>query len=146
MAAFKGERTFEVDVPIEHMYDVISDYERYPQFVSDVAETRAKPGQGDTAEVSYVLAVARRIGYTVRCTHQRPHRVDWDLVKGTMMKKNTGYWILEPMGEARTRVTYMCELDLGMLVPKRVARTLVTVSMPKMLEEFKQRAEALYKG
>lgn len=146
MAAIKGEKTFEVDVPLEHMYDVVVDYARYPEFISDVAETRVDQRRGEVAVVSFVLPLARRIGYTVRNVHQRPLRIDWDLVKGTMMKKNSGSWTFAPLGDDRTRVTYVCELDLGMLVPRKVTEALVKVSMPKMLNEFKARAEALYKG
>ena len=141
----RGERTIVVNVPPEHMFDVVADYERYPEFGSGILEATVEERSGQVLVVSFAVKVVKLIEYTLRLVHDRPQRIDWTLVRGNLMKSNVGGWQFNPLSGARTEVRYSCEIGMGALVPRAVTVALVDISLPKMLSEFKTRAEALYR-
>jgi ribosome-associated toxin RatA of RatAB toxin-antitoxin module len=134
-------RTIVINAPVEKVYDVITQYERYPEFLPEVKEVRVANRQGSTLELHYKVDVVKTVRYSIRVTEERPRRMAWSFIEGEVMKDNKGSWLLEPEGEGKTRATYNVEMALGLLVPKAVVNALVDTSLPKMLEAFKRRAE-----
>ncbi|WP_163865087.1 type II toxin-antitoxin system RatA family toxin [Myxococcus eversor] len=135
-------RTIVINAPVEKVFDVITQYERYPEFLSEVKEIRTENRKGNTVDVHYKVDVMKTVNYSIRVVEERPRRMAWSFIKGEVMKDNKGSWLLEPEGEGKTRATYNVEMALGLLVPKAVVNALVDTSLPKMLEAFKRRAEA----
>lgn len=135
-------RTIVINAPVEKVFDVITQYERYPEFLPEVKEVRAANRQGNTLELHYKVEVMKTVRYSIRVTEERPRRMVWTFIEGEVMKDNKGSWVLEPEGEGKTRATYTVEMALGLLVPKAVVNALVDTSLPKMLDAFKRRAEA----
>jgi ribosome-associated toxin RatA of RatAB toxin-antitoxin module len=134
-------RTIVINAPVEKVYDVITQYERYPEFLPEVKEVRVANRQGSTLELHYKVDVVKTVRYSIRVTEERPRRMAWSFIEGEVMRDNKGSWLLEPEGEGKTRATYNVEMALGLLVPKAVVNALVDTSLPKMLEAFKRRAE-----
>jgi len=134
-------RTIVINAPVEKVFDVITQYERYPEFLPEVKEVRVANRQGSTLELHYKVDVVKTVRYSIRVTEERPRRMAWSFIEGEVMKDNKGSWLLEPEGEGKTRATYNVEMALGLLVPKAVVNALVDTSLPKMLEAFKRRAE-----
>ncbi|NTX01900.1 MULTISPECIES: type II toxin-antitoxin system RatA family toxin [Myxococcus] len=137
-----ASRTIVINAPIEKVFDVITQYERYPEFLSEVKETRTANRKDNTVDVHYKVDVMKTVRYSIRVVEERPRRMSWTFIEGEVMKDNKGSWVLEPEGEGKTRATYNVEMALGLLVPKAVVNALVDTSLPKMLEAFKRRAEA----
>jgi|SRR5215217_471858 len=135
-------RTIVINAPIEKVFDVITQYDRYPEFLSEVKETRTANRKDNTVDVHYKVDVMKTVRYSIRVVEERPRRMSWTFIEGEVMKDNKGSWVLEPEGEGKTRATYNVEMALGLLVPKAVVNALVDTSLPKMLEAFKRRAEA----
>ncbi|MCP3105145.1 SRPBCC family protein [Myxococcus sp. K15C18031901] len=135
-------RTIVINAPVEKVFDVISNFERYPEFLPEVKEIRTSNRKGDTVDVHYKVDVVKTIRYTIRAVQERPRKLAWTYVEGEVMKDNKGSWLLEPEGEGKTRATYNVEMALGALVPKAIVNALVDTSLPKMLDAFKRRAEA----
>ncbi|WP_338865586.1 SRPBCC family protein [Myxococcus stipitatus] len=136
-------RTIVINAPIEKVFDVITQYERYPEFLSEVKAIRTANRKGNTVDVHYTVEVMKTVRYSIRVVEERPHRMAWSFIEGEVMKDNKGSWVLEPEGEGKTRATYNVEMALGLLVPKTIVNALVETSLPKMLESFKRRAESL---
>jgi ribosome-associated toxin RatA of RatAB toxin-antitoxin module len=134
-------RSIIFNAPIEKVFDVITQYEKYGEFLSEVKEVKTSGRQGNQVNVHYKVDVVKTIKYTIRVTEERPTRMSWTFVEGEFMKDNKGSWVLEPAGEGKTKGTYTVEMALGALVPKSVVNALVDTSLPKMLEAFKRRAE-----
>lgn len=134
-------RTIVINAPVEKVFDVITQYERYPEFLPEVKEIRASNRQGNTVELHYKVDVVKTVRYSIRVTEERPRRMSWSFIQGEVMKDNKGSWVLEPEGEGKTRATYTVEMALGALVPKSIVNALVDSSLPKMLDAFKRRAE-----
>ena len=137
-----AERSIEVNVAPEALFDVISDYERYPQFLSDMEAAQVVREDGSVRDVAFTLNLIKRLRYTLRLTEQRPVRVSWTLVEG-MFKRNSGSWTLEEVGPGRTRATYSIDLSVGVFVPGAITQRLVGKTLPATLEAFKARAEGL---
>ncbi|MBZ4401772.1 SRPBCC family protein [Myxococcus sp. MISCRS1] len=135
-------RTIVINAPIEKVFDVITQYERYPEFLPEVKEIRTANRKGDTVDVHYKVDVMKTVRYSIRVVEERPRRMAWTFIEGEVMKDNKGSWLLEAEGEGKTRATYNVEMALGLLVPKAVVNALVDTSLPKMLDAFKKRAES----
>jgi ribosome-associated toxin RatA of RatAB toxin-antitoxin module len=136
-----------IDVPRERFYDLVVDYERYPEFVPGIKRCRIL-GAGADRRVEYELDLGvKRIRYVLRMVEERPTRVAWSLVTGEWMKVSNGSWSLSDAGGGRTRALYAVELQIARppLVPQaivdRVSDELTRVQLPKTLEAFKARAE-----
>jgi coenzyme Q-binding protein COQ10 len=134
-------RSIVINAPVEKVFDIITQYEKYGEFLSEVKEVRTSNRQGNEVNVHYKVDVVKTIKYTIRVKEERPTRMSWSFVEGEFMKDNKGHWLLEPAGEGKTKATYTVEMALGALVPKSVVNALVETSLPKMLEAFKRRAE-----
>ncbi|NNB87644.1 SRPBCC family protein [Corallococcus exiguus] len=135
-------RTITINAPVEKVFDIITHYDRYAEFLPEVKKVSTSQRQGNTVQVHYEVDVVKRIRYTIRVTEERPKRMSWTFVEGEVMKDNKGSWTLEPEGEGKTRATYNVEMALGALIPKAIINTLTETQLPKMLEAFKRRAEA----
>ena len=135
-----------IEAPLERFYDIVVDYERYPEFVPGIRRCRVRDGKGEKL-VEYELDLGiRRIKYVLRHEEQRPRRVAWSLVSGDMMKVSNGSWELSAV-EDRTQAIYSVEIQISRppLVPQalvdRVSDELTRIQLPKTLEAFKARAE-----
>ena len=140
------KRQVLVDVPIERFYDVVVDYERYPEFVPGIRRCRVRDGGGEK-QVEYELDLGiRRIKYVLRHDEQRPRHVSWSLVSGDMLKVSNGSWDLSEEA-GKTRAVYSVEIQIARppLVPQalvdRVSDELTRVQLPRTIEAFKARAE-----
>jgi coenzyme Q-binding protein COQ10 len=134
-------RSIVIDVQPEKLFDVIVDYDRYPEFLPEVKEARSKDRKGNAVDVDYVADVVKRIRYTLHHVEERPRAIRWTFVKGELMRDNHGSWTLEPTPDGKTRATYTIEVGVGPLVPRSIVNMLVDQSLPKLLEAFKKRAE-----
>jgi len=135
-------RSITINAPREKVFEVIADVERYPEFLPEVKGIKVSNKRGNESDVHYVAEVVKTIKYTVRLKEEKPNRVSWTFVDGEFMKDNKGHWDLEDLGNGTTKATYNIEIALGALVPKTIVTALVDTQLPKMLENFKRRAEA----
>jgi coenzyme Q-binding protein COQ10 len=141
----QAQRSIVIDVPVEKVFDVISDFAKYAEFLPEVKKTEVK-SEGDAQLVTYTIDIkATKISYTLRHTSVKPGKLLWVFVKGDLMKSNDGSWTLKSLdGGARTEATYTIELKLGALVPGFIEKALAEQSLPALLDNFKKRAEKLH--
>lgn len=135
-------RSVVIAAPPERVFEIIVDYDRYAEFLSEVKEARSSDRRGNEVDVHYGIDLVKRIHYTLHMVEERPRSVRWTFVRGEVMRDNRGSWTLEPTAEGMTRATYTIEVGVGPLVPRSIVNALVDQSLPKMLEAFKKRAEA----
>ncbi len=139
-------RTITINAPREKVFDTISDYERYPEFLPEVKRIKTSNRRGAEVDVHYEVELVKTIKYTVHLKEERPSKLSWTFVDGELMKDNRGGWVLDDLGNGTTKATYTVEVTLGALVPKTIVNALVDTSLPKLLENFKKRAEAAAKA
>ena len=141
-------REIRIAVSPDALFDVIVDYDRYPEFVPSIQECRARRGGGEVL-VDYAVDLGIKVvRYTLRHTEERPRRVAWSLASGEWMKVSNGSWDLAADG-AETRARYTVEVQIAKppLVPQsivdRLTDELTRVQLPRTLGAFKERAEGL---
>ena len=144
----KAERSIVIHAPPEKVFAVITDYEKYPEFLPEVKKVKVEGGQGSIKEVTYMVDIkAKVITYTLKHTAERPTKLSWTMVKGEMMKGNDGAWTLKPGAQSgTTEATYAIDLKLSSLVPGFIEKALAEQSLPGLLANFKARAEKLGSG
>ena len=135
-----------VNTPLERFYDLVVDYERYPEFVPSVKKCRTSRSGGDVRVEYEVDLGLKKIRYTLRHREERPRHVSWSLDSGEWMKVSNGSWDLTPEG-GQTRARYSVEVQIAKppLVPQsvvdRLTDELTRVQLPRTLAAFKTRAE-----
>lgn len=130
-----------INAAVQKVFDIINDYDKYPEFLSEVKRLTTSGRQGNEVQVHYEIEMMKLIKYTLKMKAEPPTRVSWTWGGGEFMKDNKGSWTLEDLGGGQTKATYHIEVALGPLVPKAIINTMVEKSLPKMLEAFKKRAE-----
>lgn len=138
----KASSTVEIHAPLQNVYAVITDFDHYTEFVSGTKSVKVLKRKGSSLEVEFKLDVIKTITYSLQIELGAPRGFSWTLIKGDLMKKNSGQWILEEIKKGVTRATYEIEMDFGLLVPSSVTKILIEKNLPKMMQEFKARAEA----
>lgn len=141
----QASRSIVVDVTPDELFDVIMDFEKYPEFLPEVKKAKVEAGQGSIKEVTYNVDIkAKVITYTLRHTADRPSKLSWTMIKGEMMKGNDGSWTLKAGPKpGTTEATYTIDLKLSSLVPGFIEKALAEQSLPGLLQNFKSRAEKL---
>jgi len=139
-------RSIEIEVSADEFFQVVTDYPRYVEFVSEMRSIEVGRRAGSGVEVTYTIELAvgpakRRVSYTLLQNEEPPRRLTWSLVKGDFMKQNDGSWSIEALGPRRTRATYSIDVRFGLLVPSAISDFLTARNLPRMLGEFKAHAE-----
>ncbi len=143
----KVSKEMVIDVPVEKFWDVVVDYERYPEFVPGIKRVKLVHADKGIRDAEYELDLGvKTVRYTLRHLETRPTKVTWSLLKGDMMKVSNGSWELSNhAGKTLARYTVEVQVAKPPLVPQsiidRVSDELTKVQLPKTLEAFKARAE-----
>lgn len=136
-----ASKSIVINAPMDKIYALITDYASYKDFIPEVRAVQILERNGEEATVQYEAEIIKKIKYTLRHSGSPPNRLTWSFVKGEFMKDNKGSWELVDQGGGKTLVTYNIEIGLGPLVPKSIVDTLTATSLPKLLENFKRKAE-----
>jgi coenzyme Q-binding protein COQ10 len=147
----EATRSVEINVPIDHLFQVVHGYQSYPEFIPEVKRIRVLRSAGNDHDVEFEieldlpLGMKKKITYSLNYREDPPNSVTWKMIKGEMMKSNSGSWKFKSLGEGKTEAVYSIELSLGPLVPKSIANFLADQSLPTLLKQFKGRAESTWK-
>lgn len=133
-----------INVPPKVIYDVVLDFESYPEFFKDVKSITVEKKKPLT--VTFEINVIKKIKYTLVFNTTPNKKVFWSFVEGDVFKENKGSWIFEEEGKDKTHVTYNIEVDFGLFVPSLITNKLIGRNLPDMLQTFKKRAEEIYEG
>ncbi|MEA2449726.1 MAG: hypothetical protein QOG63_1658 [Thermoleophilaceae bacterium] len=148
MGLIEGEKTVEIEAPIERCFEIAADIENSPEWqgslknvevLSSDAEGRAEVVE--TASDAKVKTVKARL----RFSYEEPVGITWVQEKGDT-KSLEGWWNFEELGENRTQATYGLSVDpgrmLGMLLRGPVEGQVRNFLLGGAAEGLKQKAEA----
>lgn len=130
-------------IPIEKFYQVITDYESYPEYMDGVDSTRIIQQTEQSALVEYSLNIIKRLTYRLQLAHAPPQRVSWVLDSGDLFKKNEGAWELQDLGDGRTQVTYTLDVEFKFMIPKIIVNKVIKHSLPALFANVSARAKNL---
>ena len=147
MGKLTGESTSEIDAPIDEVYAICADVATAPDWQDGMkrltpTETDDE-GRATLAEVA-LDAKVKEVKTIQRFTYEPPHAVRWTQVKGDM-KAASGAWLLEDLGDNRTRATFAAEIDPGRILSLAIRGPIESVLRAMMVGaragELKQRVE-----
>lgn len=134
-----------VNVSPEDFYKVITDYNRYHEFVTGVVTSEERGRKGHEAKLYLEIDLFKRVRYTLAMKEEPNKRVSWTLHDGEGFKVNSGRWELSPLENGKkTNAVYYSEVAFNLFVPKMILNKLTELSLPRNLKDFKERAEDLY--
>ena len=146
--AIEGSASAEIEAPIRDVYAVAADVEGSPRWQPEIkaAECIDRDADGNQVLVrTETDARVRRLGSTLRFTYDEPTEIAWEQTEGDL-KAVEGSWLLEDLGDGRTRATYSMTVDLGRMLGMVIRGPLVGVlrgqlveSMPGKLKAFVER-------
>lgn len=137
-----ASRSIDIDASPEAVYALITEFERYPEFVPNQTRAEVVSREGDLWQVRFELSVVKRLMYTLALQGVPARSLRWSLVEGDMMQSMGGGWTLEPLDDgARTHATYDIDVELKGFVPRSVSNALIERTLPDNLEAFKREAE-----
>lgn len=134
--------SLEINAPVAVVYQVISNFKDYPDFVPGVKAVQVK-SKGKTLIVNFKVEVIKEISYTIQVELKEGLGLSWTLLEGELMKKNSGEWNLSSAGPEKTHAIYSIDVGFGWLVPKTIVDQLTRTQLPEMLAAFKSRAEQM---
>lgn len=127
----------------EEFYKIVSDYEKYPEFLQEVKECKVVKTDGDRQLVEYKVSVIKSFTYQLWMTHKLHELVSWTFAGGDIFKTNSGSWKIEDQA-GKAKVTYSVEATFGVFVPGMIAKTLLNVNLPAMMSAYHKRIKDLY--
>jgi ribosome-associated toxin RatA of RatAB toxin-antitoxin module len=140
----RGEREFSVPVPPSACFDVVADFESYPEWQSAIVECRVlerdADGRGSLIE-TIVDAKVRKVRYVLRYAYEPPHRVSWSFVEGDP-KDVSGEFVFEDDGSGGTAGVYRQAIDPGGLtrfVPGPVKKGLLELLLDRPVNDLSER-------
>ena len=122
----------------EQFFKIISDYEKYHEFLPEVKKCSILKTEGGKKLVEYNVAVIKTFKYALWMSETAPLGINWELASGEMFKTSVGSWKLEN-DSGKTKATYTVEATFNMFVPGPIANALVSVNLPNMMSSYHKR-------
>lgn len=128
---------------VSEFYKLVTDYEKYPEFLQETKECRVLKAEGSRKLVEYKVSLLKTFSYQLWMTEQEPNHVSWTFAGGDVFKTMTGYWKIEDEAGS-SKVTYHVDATFSLFVPGPVAKTLLNVNLPSMMSAYHKRVKDLY--
>jgi ribosome-associated toxin RatA of RatAB toxin-antitoxin module len=138
-----AETTEVFDCSVADFYKIITDYAKYPEFLSEVKECKLVKVEGNRKLVEYSISLIKTFTYSLWMTENGEDKVEWALASGNLFKESSGYWHLEDEA-GKCRATYHVSAKFNVFVPGPVAKALVNVNLPTMMSSYHKRVQELY--
>jgi uncharacterized membrane protein len=148
MGMIEGEKTVEVDAPIERCFEIAADIANAPEWQGSLKDaevlSRDAEGRAEVVETESDAKV-KTVKARLRFSYEEPVGITWVQEKGDT-KSLEGWWNFEELGEGRTQATYGLSVDpgrmLGMLLRGPVEGQVRNFLLGGAAEGLKQKAEA----
>ncbi|MFN7906118.1 MAG: type II toxin-antitoxin system RatA family toxin [Pseudobdellovibrionaceae bacterium] len=131
----------------EEFFKIISDYEKYPEFLSEVKKCEVIKSDGNIKIVEFSVSMIKSFKYQMKIIETAPTSMTWSFVSGDIFKTSTGSWALKPPDDnnaAKTKATYSVDATFNLFVPGPISNALVSVNLPNMVKAYHQRIKKIY--
>jgi uncharacterized membrane protein len=148
MGVIKGDRSVEIDAPIERCYEIAADVENATEWQGSLKDVEVLERDGERRPALVETesdAKVKSVRAVLRFSYEPPTGIRWVQEKGDT-KALKGWWSFEDLGDGRTRATYGLEADpgrmLGMLLRGPAESRVRDFLLGNAAEGLKQKAEA----
>ena len=118
MGNIKGDRSVEIDAPIERCYEIAADIENAPDWQGSLRDVEVLERDGERRPLVVETesdAKVKTVRARLRFSYDPPTGIRWVQEKGDT-KSLTGSWSFEDLGGGRTRATYALDADPGRML------------------------------
>lgn len=140
-----ASETITIDAPVERVWEIAADVERYPQWARDVKDVvvRSRDGEGRPHEVEFrASALGRSTHYTLSYDYSdAPSVLAWTMVRGDIQRAIDGSYHFSSSDAGATEVRYDLSIELVVPLPGFVKRR-AEVRILNTVKELKARAES----
>lgn len=145
MGKHSAEEQIVINGTAQECFDALIDYESFHEWQDAVNDVkileRDDEGRGKVVELT-VDAKMKTIRYRLDYHYDEPNSVTWDFLEGDVKEIEGGYEI-EEQGDGTTLIKHELQIDPGVWVPGRIARTLNEQVLQRSLKDLKDRVEGL---
>jgi uncharacterized membrane protein len=148
MGTITGDRSVEIEAPIERCYEIAADIENAPEWQGSLKDVEVLERDGERRAVLVETesdAKVKSVRALLRFSYEPPTAIRWVQEKGDT-KSLTGSWSFEDLGGGRTRATYALEADpgrmLGMLLRGPAEAKVRDFLVGNAADGLKEKAEA----
>ena len=131
--------------PPERCYEVVLDFERYPEWVADIkhVEVLQRDDEGRGSKVAFrAAAMGRSTSYTLAYDYSKaPGEISWVLERGDITRRLDGTYVFDPLDEG-TEVTYHLAVELVVPLPAFIKSRAEGRIIGNALRELKARVES----
>ena len=147
MGLIEGERTVEIEAPIERCYDIAADIEGAVEWQGSLQDVEVLERDGDRRPELVETksdAKVKSVRSVLRFSYDPPTGIRWEQEEGDA-KSASGFWRFEDLGDGRTRATYGLSSDpgrvLGMMLRGPVQDRVRDFMLGGAAEGLKEKAE-----
>jgi uncharacterized membrane protein len=147
MGTIKGDRSVEIEAPIERCYEIAADIENAPDWQGSLKDVEVLERDDERRALLVETesdAKVKSVRARLRFSYDPPTGIRWVQEKGDT-KSLTGSWSFEDLGDGRTRATYALEADpgrmLGMLLRGPAEAKVRDFLVGNAAEGLKEKAE-----
>jgi ribosome-associated toxin RatA of RatAB toxin-antitoxin module len=142
----KSTTSFETFVSPDELRAIIVAVDKYPEFLPEVKRVELKEKSESALLATFFVEVKFsgievKTEYTVRYT-LAPRDISWVLVSSPTLTKNEGRWKLEETADGETKAHYEAEIVTSLQIPPDLQKLFADQELPKMMQRFRDRAEA----
>ena len=148
MGTISGERSVEIDAPMERCYEIASDINHAPEWQGSLKDVEVLERDGERRALLVETesdAKVKTVKATLRFSYEPPTAIRWVQEKGDT-KSLIGSWTFDDLGDGRTRATYALEADpgrmLGLLLRGPAETKVRDFLLGDAAEGLKQKAES----
>ena len=137
----------ETFVSPEDLKGVILDFEKYPEFLPEVVKVEVLEKSDDSILAKFHVHVAFA-GFDINTDYTTRYTIDdleisWELESSESITKMRGKWSLSETDDEECVANYEAEIETSLAVPPDVQALFMEESLPKLMGQFRDRAEEL---
>ena len=126
------------------MFDLVNDFERYPEFLSGCSNAELLERDEDHLKGRLTLSKAgMQQSFVTRNDLYAPERIELNLVNGPF-KRLQGTWLFTPLGEDACKVSLEMDFEFSNRLLGMAFGKLFSQVAAQMVEAFTRRADQIY--
>jgi uncharacterized membrane protein len=118
MGVIRGDRSVEIEAPIERCYEIAADIDNAADWQGSLRDVEVLERDGERRALLVETesdAKVKNVRAVLRFSYEPPTAIRWVQEKGDT-KSLIGSWSFEDLGGGRTRATYALEADPGRML------------------------------
>src|SRR3989338_5799927 len=130
----------------EQLFDLVSDIEKYPEFLPWCIATRVRQQTEDTSISDMVIGFKMfREKFTTKVVLRRPGLIDVSYFEGPFKYLNN-HWIFEPHGNGACLIDFYVDFEFRSKILQATIGAVFNEAVRRMISAFEKRADELYRG